>query len=70
MAWDESKAWMSGRVSERLYQNLLNDASPQWSSYGTLTANQLLNGNPRQQILQNFVEFDPRKFTLTSTFSF
>jgi len=50
--------------------NLLNDDSPQWSSYSTLTANQLLNGNPRMQVLSNFVEFDPRKFTLTSTFTF
>ena len=50
--------------------NLTNDDSPQWSSYGTLGANALLNGNPRMQILQNFTEFDPRKFTLTSTFTF
>jgi quercetin dioxygenase-like cupin family protein len=27
MAWDESKAWMSGTLSERLYQNLLDDAA-------------------------------------------
>ena len=26
MAWDEAKAWMSGTLSERLYQNLLDDA--------------------------------------------
>jgi hypothetical protein len=26
MAWDEAKAWMSGTLTERLYQNLLNDA--------------------------------------------
>ena len=26
MAWDEAKAWMSGTLSEPLYQNLLDDA--------------------------------------------
>jgi quercetin dioxygenase-like cupin family protein len=26
MAWDEAKAWMSGTLNERLYQNLLDDA--------------------------------------------
>ena len=26
MAWDEAKAWMNGTLSERLYQNLLDDA--------------------------------------------
>ncbi len=26
MAWDEAKAWMSGTLSEQLYQNLLDDA--------------------------------------------
>jgi len=26
MAWDESKAWMSGTLSDKLYQNLLDDA--------------------------------------------
>ena len=26
MAWDEAKAWMSGALSERLYQDLLDDA--------------------------------------------
>jgi quercetin dioxygenase-like cupin family protein len=26
MAWDEANAWMSGRLNERLYQNLLDDA--------------------------------------------
>jgi quercetin dioxygenase-like cupin family protein len=26
MAWDEAKAWMSGTLSEKLYQNLLDDA--------------------------------------------
>ena len=27
MAWDEANAWMSGRLSEKLYQNLLDDAT-------------------------------------------
>ncbi len=50
--------------------NLLDDHSPQWSSFSTLAANALLNNNPRMQVLSGFVQFDPRKFTLTSTFSF
>jgi hypothetical protein len=50
--------------------NLLDDDSPQWSSYSTINANGLLNGNPRMQVLGNFAQFDPRKFTLTSTFTF
>jgi len=27
MAWDEARAWMSGRLSEPLYHNLLHDAA-------------------------------------------
>jgi hypothetical protein len=50
--------------------NLLDDDSPQWSSYSTINANGLLNGNPRMQVLGNFAQFDPRKFTVTSTFTF
>ena len=50
--------------------NLLDDDSAQWSSYGTLNANQLLNGAPRQQVLSGFTHFDPRKFTLTTTLTF
>ena len=50
--------------------NLLNDDSPQWNSYATLAANALLNGNPRYQVLSGFDQFDPRKFTFTSTFTF
>ncbi len=50
--------------------NLLDDDSPQWSGYGTLATNQLLNGNPRRQVYSTLTEFDPRKITLTTTFSF
>ena len=50
--------------------NLTDDHSPQWSSYSTLAANALPTGNPRMQVLSGFNQFDPRKFTLTSTFNF
>ena len=50
--------------------NLLDDDKPQWSSYGVIGANAMLNGNPRMQILNGFSQFDPRKFTLSSTFNF
>lgn len=50
--------------------NLLNDDTPQWSSYSVINANQLLNGNPRMQILSGFTQFDPRKFTFTTSFDF
>jgi hypothetical protein len=26
MAWDEARAWLSGALTENLYQNLLDDA--------------------------------------------
>ena len=47
-----------------------NDDTPQWNSYATLAANALLNGNPRYQVLSGFDQFDPSKFTFTSTFTF
>ena len=50
--------------------NLLDDASPQWTSYSTLALNAIPSGSPRQQVLSGFSQFDPRKFTLTSTFNF
>lgn len=50
--------------------NLLDDDSPQWRSYGVVAANAFGNGNPRMQLLSNFEQFDPRMFSLTSTFSF
>ncbi len=50
--------------------NLLDDDKALWSAYGTLAANQLLNGNRRYQAVSTFTELDPRKFTLTTTFSF
>lgn len=51
-------------------ENLLDDDKAQWTGYGTLAANQLQNGNPRMQVYNNFKEFDPRKFVLTSVFKF
>ena len=27
MAWDEAKAWMSGTLNQKLYQDLLEDAA-------------------------------------------
>jgi hypothetical protein len=50
--------------------NLTDDDRPQWSGYGTLAANALLNGNPRKQVLSTFTQFDPRKFTLTTSVNF
>ena len=29
MAWDEARAWLSGTLNEKLYQNLLDDALAQ-----------------------------------------
>ena len=66
--------WRIGRKYRARVQlnvaNLLNEDDPQWASYGTLGANALLNGNARYQTTNTFSEFDPRKFTLTTTFSF
>ena len=50
--------------------NLLDDDSPQWTSYSTLGLNALPTGNPRIQVLSGFNQFDPRKFTLSTTFNF
>jgi hypothetical protein len=59
--------------------NLLDNKKPQWgrnttvgggAAYGTFTANQFLNGNPRQQQLVGFTAIDPRKITFSTTVSF
>ena len=50
--------------------NLLDEDGPQWNSYSVVNANQLLNGNPRMQLRSGFFQFDPRKFTFTTTLSF
>ena len=50
--------------------NLTDDHSPQWSGYSTLALNALPTGNPRMQVLNAFNQFDPRKFTLSSTFNY
>ena len=50
--------------------NLTDDHSPQWSGYSTLALNARPAGNPRVQVLNAFNQFDPRKFTLSSTLNF
>jgi outer membrane receptor protein involved in Fe transport len=56
--------------------NLTDNDRPVWNRsgsqgpYTTLAANQLLNGNPRMQIMNTFTQYDPRKFTFTTTVSF
>ena len=67
------KAWDSNslRATLRLnVSNLFDDDTPQWSSYSVVNANQLLNGNPRMQTLSGFSQFEPRKFTFSTAFSF
>ena len=70
-----------GKVQARFQinvANLLDDDSPQWgglnvnntASYSVINANQLLNGNPRMQVLSGFNQLDPRKITFTTTLSF
>jgi iron complex outermembrane receptor protein len=56
--------------------NLTDNDHPIWGrngasgGYTTLAQNIFNNGNPRMQILNNFTQYDPRKFTFTSTVSF
>ena len=60
--------------------NILNNLDPIWgrsgpvgngaSAYQVITTNQFFAGNPRMQILNSFVNPDPRKITLTTTVSF
>src|SRR5581483_6577672 len=56
--------------------NLTNNDHPIWGrngasgAYTTFAANAFLNGNPREQIMNNFTQFDPRKFTFSTTVSF
>ena len=56
--------------------NLTNNDNPIWGrngatgGYTTLAQNLLYPGSPRMQILNNFTQYDPRKFTFTTTVSF
>ena len=56
--------------------NLENNDNPVWGrngatgGYTTLAQNLLYPGSPRMQILNNFTQYDPRKFTFTTTVSF
>jgi outer membrane receptor protein involved in Fe transport len=58
--------------------NLLDHKDPIWgrntagagNAWNLLTTNQLLNGNPRQQVLSGFWVQEPRKFTFSTTVSF
>ena len=43
---------------------------PQWTSYSVIGLNAIPGGNARMQVKSGFTQFDPRKFTLTSTFTF
>lgn len=57
-------------------ENLFDEEDPQYgynqggNAYSVINANQLLNGNPRMQVLSNFITVDPRKFIFTTTVSF
>jgi len=73
--WRRSRATTTGsarnaRAFPAQRGNLTDDDRPQWSGYGTLAANALLNGNPRKQVLSTFTQFDPRKSTLTTSVNF
>lgn len=66
--------------------NLFDDDKPQWSSYSVINAGQLQNlpnaltnngnaltapgGNPRLQVRSGFNQLEPRKISLTTTFTF
>ena len=60
--------------------NILDNQKPVWGrnsttgtgglAYTVLTANQLLNGNPRMQVLSGFSAIEPRKITFSTTVSF
>ena len=68
-----------GKVQVR-YQinidNLTNNDNPIWGrngatgGYTTLASNLLYPGSPRMQIMNNFTQYDPRKFTFTTTINF
>jgi hypothetical protein len=68
-----------GRYNWRFQLNIANLQDydkPVWNRsgsqgpYTTLATNQLLNGNPRMQVMNTFTQYDPRKFTFTTTVSF
>ena len=66
--------------------NLFDDDKPQWSSDSVINAGQLQNlpnaltnngnaltapgGNPRLQVRSGFNQLEPRKISLTTTFTF
>jgi hypothetical protein len=56
--------------------NLTNNDNPIWGrngatgGYTTLAENLLYPGSPRMQILNNFTQYDPRKFTFTVTVNY
>jgi outer membrane receptor protein involved in Fe transport len=70
-----------GKYQARFQINITNpfdNKEPTWgrntagsgAAWNLVTANQLLNGNPRQQILSGFFVEEPRKITLSTTVSF
>jgi hypothetical protein len=69
-----------GKVHARFQvnvSNLLDADDPQWglasfppTGYSVISANQLLNGNPRMQVLSHFIAREPRKITFSTTLSF
>ncbi len=56
--------------------NLTNNDNPIWGrngatgGYTTLASNLLYPGSPRMQLMNNFTQYDPRKFTFTTTVSY
>jgi hypothetical protein len=56
--------------------NLTDNDHPIWGrngasgAYTLIPTNMLLTGNPRMQVLSNFTQYEPRKFTFTTTVSF
>jgi hypothetical protein len=62
-----------GRYNTRFQinvSNLTDNQSVIWDSYGVIASNQLLNGNPRMQVKQNWTQYDPRKITFTTSVGF
>lgn len=70
-----------GKYQARFQINITNpfdNKDPIWgrntagngAAWNLVTANQLLNGNPRQQILSGFYVEEPRKITLSTTVHF
>jgi hypothetical protein len=70
-----------GKYQARFQINITNpfdNKDPVWgrntagsgAAWNLITTNQLLNGNPRQQILTGFFVEEPRKITFSTTVSF